>query len=295
MNLRSSLIASFSKLCTSLGVPHFGPGCSGQSVWNHGQHKPHRSFAVFFKFLIFNFSFLILFSASGCQPNNVVDSVPPPLVSHTKPWASLEIPHPMPAPSRTPAQLPAAQRAPLQKVPAAATPLSAPNPAWIAADPGKWQYIIIHHSAEPNGSASTCDRAHRQRGWDELGYHFVIGNGSLTPDGLVEIGPRWWQQKHGAHCRPSPTDDNHWNEHGIGICLIGNFDKRRPSEAQLASAAQLVAWLMRQCNIPPDHVYGHGGVPCARTDCPGKYFPLGELLRRAAAINASYLTSPSAR
>jgi hypothetical protein len=247
------------------------------------------SVVVPFNFLLLTFTFLLLFSASGCQKPDVVDNVPQPLVPQTKPWASLEIPHPIPLPPRTPVQA-AAPRAPLQRV-AATHVLTAPNPAWVAADPGKWQYIIIHHSAETVGSAATCDRAHRLRGWDELGYHFVIGNGSLTPDGLVEIGPRWWEQKHGAHCRPSPTDDNHWNEHGIGICLIGNFDKRRPSEAQLASAAQLVAWLMRQCNIAPDRVYGHGGVPGAKTACPGKFFPMGELMRRVAAINATYLAA----
>ena len=77
-------------------------------------------------------------------------------------------------------------------------------------------------------------------GWDELGYHFVIGNGRGTPDGMIEVGSRWHKQKHGAHCK---TPDNYFNNHGIGICLVGDFTKRRPSAAQMASLEQLVRFL----------------------------------------------------
>jgi 5-methylcytosine-specific restriction endonuclease McrA len=35
------------------------------------------------------------------------------------------------------------------------------------------------------------DRSHRDKGWDELGYHFVIGNGTSSGDGVVEVGTRW--------------------------------------------------------------------------------------------------------
>ena len=68
--------------------------------------------------------------------------------------------------------------------------------------------------------------AHRRDNqWDELGYHFVIGNGTHTGDGQVEVGSRWGKQKHGAHCK---TPDNYYNDHGIGICLVGNFENSNP-------------------------------------------------------------------
>ncbi len=153
-----------------------------------------------------------------------------------------------------------------------------PNPEWVAALPGKWTHIILHHSADDVGDAKVFDRAHRARGWDELGYHFVICTGSK--DGVVEVGPRWIKQKHGAHCRVSQTDDNYWNEHGIGICLVGDMSKHAPSQKQLASAAKLIAWLMTQSSIPRKNVLGHGQVPGAKTACPGKYFPYADLMRR---------------
>jgi N-acetyl-anhydromuramyl-L-alanine amidase AmpD len=168
--------------------------------------------------------------------------------------------------------------------PVAARP-AAPNSEWVAASPGKWTHIILHHSADDTGDASAFDRMHRARGWDELGYHFVICNG--RKDGVVEVGPRWAKQKHGAHCRVSQTDNNYWNEHGIGICFVGDMTRHSPSDKQLASAARLMAWLMAQSNIPQRNVLGHGQVPGARTACPGKHFPYGDLMRRVESAAAA--------
>jgi hypothetical protein len=159
----------------------------------------------------------------------------------------------------------------------------APNPLWVGDTPDKWKHIVLHHSASDFGNSATFDRMHRERRWDELGYHFVITNGRGGGDGRIEVGPRWIKQKHGAHCRPDPNDDNYWNEHGIGICLVGDFTRHRPSEAQLNSAAKLIAFLMRQSNIPAANVVGHGQVRGAKTECPGKMFPYADLLKRVAA------------
>ena len=108
--------------------------------------------------------------------------------------------------------------------------------------------IVIHHSATPTGNADEFDKMHREKGWDELGYHFVIGNGTGSGDGQVEIGPRWVKQKHGAHAKVPGHPE--YNDVGIGICLVGNFDVTRPTEAQMASLAQLVRFLMDRYNIP---------------------------------------------
>ncbi len=122
-----------------------------------------------------------------------------------------------------------------------------------------WQYIVIHHSASESGSAREFDRYHRRvRGWTELGYHFVLGNGRGAPDGQIQVGPRWAKQKHGAHCK---TPDNRYNDYGIGICLVGNFQNAgRPSEAQMRSLANLVSYLMRTCNIARRNLISHVDV-----------------------------------
>ena len=154
-------------------------------------------------------------------------------------------------------------------------PQSVPR-AWVPpVKSDRWECIVIHHSATDFGGAARFDKGHRAKGWDELGYHFVIGNGSDTRDGLVEVGPRWTEQRHGAHCR-SPED--YYNEHGIGICLVGNFDEGPPSEAQQRSLAKLVRYLCRTYNIPASHVYTHGGVT-HQTRCPGSHFDLKALRR----------------
>jgi N-acetyl-anhydromuramyl-L-alanine amidase AmpD len=140
----------------------------------------------------------------------------------------------------------------------------------------RWECIVVHHSATPMGGATRFDRAHRERGFDELGYHFVIGNGTDTADGEVEVGPRWKAQKYGAHCR-SPED--YYNEHGIGICLVGNFDESRPTPAQMESLSKLVRYLSRTYDIPANKVFTHGGVT-GMTHCPGKNFDLRALRKR---------------
>lgn len=139
----------------------------------------------------------------------------------------------------------------------------------------RWQCIVVHHSATAKGGAKAFDKFHRNKGWDELGYHFVIGNGTDTPDGYVEVGSRWHSQKHGAHCK---TPDNYYNDHGIGICLVGDFTKTRPTRAQFASLERLTRFLTQQCRIAPSRVTTHRMVT-HKTACPGNDFPIAQLRR----------------
>lgn len=139
-----------------------------------------------------------------------------------------------------------------------------------------WKYIIIHHSASTSGNAAIFDSEHRRKGWDGLAYHFVINNGHGNPDGYLEVSPRWKFQKHGAHAGALPKHAsadhrNGYNEFGIGICLVGNFQKSKPTENQLQVLAQLIQDLRTEFDIPADHVLGHGTVK--GTACPGGSFP----------------------
>lgn len=137
-----------------------------------------------------------------------------------------------------------------------------------------WKVIVVHHSATEVGSARAFDTAHRARGWDELGYHFVIGNGTSTPDGYVEVGSRWRTQKHGAHCK---TPDNFYNDYGIGICLVGNFDNHSPTPKQMESLRTLITYLSQRYQVTPERVIGHGEATGTSTNCPGRYFPMVSL------------------
>jgi N-acetyl-anhydromuramyl-L-alanine amidase AmpD len=142
------------------------------------------------------------------------------------------------------------------------------HPEWTPRGPkNRWKYIVIHHSATDGGNASVFDRAHRGRGWDELGYHFVLCNGNGGKSGKVEVGSRWQKQKWGAHTGGTP--DNEYNNVGIGICVVGSFSKSLPSRAQLKSLRELVTWLAAKYDIPAGNVIGHREAPDTSTDCPG--------------------------
>jgi len=143
--------------------------------------------------------------------------------------------------------------------------------------PRAWRWIVIHHSASEAGSMAVFDKEHRAKGWDGVGYHFVIGNGSNSGDGQIEVTPRWPVQKWGAHAK---TLDNRFNEYGIGICMVGNFDVERPTPAQVRSLTRLTAYLMQTYHISPQNVLGHRDTK--PTDCPGKFVNVG-IIRQAAA------------
>jgi len=208
----------------------------------------------------------------GCASTSDVASIPPP--SFNGPTVATPAPV-KPAEQPKPATPPPA---PVAVKPTAASPQTGPRD-WaprVAARPWKW--IVIHHSATPAGNAAEFDKMHKSKGWDELGYHFVIGNGTDSGNGQIEVGPRWPKQKYGAHAK---TADNQFNEQGIGICLVGNFDLERPTPQQMQSLARLTAYLMKTYKIPADHVIGHGDTKA--TDCPGRFMSIVQLRRMAAA------------
>jgi len=134
----------------------------------------------------------------------------------------------------------------------------------------KWMYIVIHHSATKRGNARMFERYHKARGMQNgLAYHFVIDNGTCGKgDGQLEIGNRWKKQLPGGHCKQQ------WvNEVGIGVCLVGDFNKGRPTWRQMRTLASLVNELMKRYGIKSAHVVGHGKIKGEQTQCPGKYFP----------------------
>ncbi|MFQ5422820.1 MAG: peptidoglycan recognition family protein [Phycisphaerae bacterium] len=139
----------------------------------------------------------------------------------------------------------------------------------------RWECIVIHHSAGDHDTPRSMRDYHvNVRGWDALGYHFVIGNGVAYGDGQVFVGERWTKQMHGAHCK---TPGNYYNEHGIGICLIGNLEKHEPTPKQMEALARLISFLTRKRGIASSKIFTHGGVT-NRTACPGRYFSLARIL-----------------
>lgn len=141
----------------------------------------------------------------------------------------------------------------------------------------RWTAIVIHHSATGYGNAAIFDKWHKENhNWNGIGYDFVIGNGTDSPDGKVEVTYRWREQQTGAHC--GGTKNNWANEEAIGICLVGNFNNAEPSERQMRSLVKLVRFLQRRYRIGKNRIFGHKDTPGARpTECPGSMFPMARL------------------
>jgi N-acetyl-anhydromuramyl-L-alanine amidase AmpD len=132
------------------------------------------------------------------------------------------------------------------------------------------KYIIVHHSATKQGDTETFRRYHVEvNGWKDIGYHYVVNNGTYKSDGLIEKGRD--EKEVGAHAIG-------YNDKSIGICLVGNFDEDRPTEKQMQSLIRLCKDIMRRYNIPAKNVLGHRETGAKKT-CPGKNFDM-EALRR---------------
>jgi N-acetylmuramoyl-L-alanine amidase len=123
--------------------------------------------------------------------------------------------------------------------------------------------IVIHYSAtypDAHVDRAVIDKWHKERGFREIGYHWVI-----TRDGKVQEG------------RPEGTLGAHVRGHNsgtIGICWAGGLDRAsgpnvgvwNPTPAQEAAMVQLIRDIQKRW---PDakRVIGHKDL--VPTECPG--------------------------
>jgi N-acetylmuramoyl-L-alanine amidase len=139
----------------------------------------------------------------------------------------------------------------------------------------RWQFIVVHNSGTRQGNARVFDYYHKhvRRMQNGLAYHFVIGNGTSTGNGQVEVGDRWRRQINGGH-----VHSDYLNNISLGICLVGDFNRDQPTRAQLDACEELIRYLRQRCGGT-----GRGAIPVKPhreinpprwpTDCPGDDFP----------------------
>ncbi len=148
-------------------------------------------------------------------------------------------------------------------------------------DHARWKDIVIHDLGLPRGDAASIDRMHRNYGYQGLGYHFVIGNGSGLGDGVIHVGYRWNEQLPGVHVA-GPNGD-YYNNNAIGICLVGQGDRRPFTEKQMETLGQLVRRLQEALSLPAERVHLHRDL-APGVSSPGEYFAEAafeeQLLRR---------------
>jgi hypothetical protein len=143
---------------------------------------------------------------------------------------------------------------------------------------GKITHIIIHCSASEFGCVPLINKWHKERGFREIGYSYVILNGRLYRsndfirefDGTVEVG-RHHDGDNYLEGEEIPAHALGMNSHSLGICLIGRGEEDF-TEKQLLALYEKVNFLMHKHDIPIENVIGHyesefaNGKTCPNTD-----------------------------
>ena len=124
--------------------------------------------------------------------------------------------------------------------------------------------IILHHSFTSDSKTVSFGAIRKYHvetlGWKEIGYH--IGIELARNDYEIFMGRMWDIQ--GAHTKGQ-------NHNSLGICFIGNYDLKSPSDKILETGAKVVSYWMRLFNISIDSIFGHRHFASYKS-CPGNLF-----------------------
>jgi hypothetical protein len=153
----------------------------------------------------------------------------------------------------------------------------------VGSDFRKFKYIVIHHSMTPDQEKKDWDAIQEYHtktlGWDYIGYHLGIEK----INGQYEVVFGRGLNVIGAHSGVRYVS-NKFNAEGIGICVVGNYDKNSPSSELYAITlfvCQILCWWFE---IPPGNIIGHRDVyklldiPVQKS-CPGKKFDIEKIRR----------------
>ncbi len=136
----------------------------------------------------------------------------------------------------------------------------------VPVDGGRWNYIFVHHSRTPGGSAASLARTGGPNGGGMPADHFVIGNGDDAIDGEIQITQlgRADDRRPGRGARP---DQRRLHQH----LPRGGLRARPPTPTQNLRLAQLVGTLQRRLQISAGRVMLLEGSPAPAGT--GRHFP----------------------
>jgi N-acetylmuramoyl-L-alanine amidase len=135
---------------------------------------------------------------------------------------------------------------------------------------GRWNAIVIHHSATAAGTPEQLRSSADRAGADAVSHcHFMVGNGNGMEDGGVFVDYRWLEQEPVMHA--GGRDADWYNRHAVSICLVGDGENSGFTEAQIDRLTQLVSAICRRLNIAADQVVLHSDIASVRS--PGRLFP----------------------
>jgi hypothetical protein len=139
--------------------------------------------------------------------------------------------------------------------------------------------LLGHAPQHPTGLCAGIDIHLSQYAWVSglgrrpLAVTEPTGNGSGIHDGEIAVGSRWTQQLDGGHLAGEAQ-----NKIALGICLVGNFDERRPTTREMDSLRALVEALMARCKLTPRAVKTRQQINIVHARCPGMKFPASSFL-----------------
>ena len=119
--------------------------------------------------------------------------------------------------------------------------------------------LIVHCSATPEGknySVDTIRQWHLQRGFSDIGYHYVIYR-----DGSIHIGRD--ESIIGAHCTGHNTNS-------IGICYIGGCasDGKTPKDTRTTEQKQSLVKLLKELKTKYPQASIHSHKDFTNKACP---------------------------
>lgn len=138
--------------------------------------------------------------------------------------------------------------------------------------------LVVHQSAgTKDATAATIQSMHKkERGWSDLGYHFIIGRDQSGK----------WKIFEGRSVRPKVAQGAHvgtgLNEKSLGIMIAGNYSEMSlaPGKALPAPPAEALILLnglvkKLKSEFPVKRLVGHGafkdkGGYCDHKSCPGE-------------------------
>jgi len=131
---------------------------------------------------------------------------------------------------------------------------------------GSVRRITVHHDGMSPFASTSRDQAARRlesirrahvgsNGWADIGYHYAI-----DPAGRIyEARPTDIQ---GAHVKYN-------NEGNLGILVMGNYQRQRPTDAAMRSLDRFVVDRARVYGLRRDDIHTHREL--RPTQCPGKH------------------------
>ncbi len=132
--------------------------------------------------------------------------------------------------------------------------------------PHRVTHVTLHHTGSAEPLRPQDDPVAKLRGlqswgaaernWWDVPYHFL-----MDLDGRVYEGRDW---RYTGETNTTYDPGGHFL-----ISIIGNYERQEPTPAQLTAIADLMAWALKEFDLPLDRIGGH--YDYATTGCPGQH------------------------